>query len=73
MTTTFKTYRLMYFFGTWHTHSTIVAESKAEAIFDADEDYKNAANLHNWQYPVALWCGNSRIKDYNNRNICGTK
>ena len=61
-------YKLMYFFGTWVTKTIIPAECDAEAIFDADEAYNNS-NLKNWQYPVALWCGNRRVKNYNDRNI----
>ena len=65
-----KEYRLMYFFGTWVTKSIIPAECDKEAIFDADEVYSKS-NLTNWQYPVALWCGNRKVKEYNNRSIYG--
>ena len=58
-----KTYRLMYFFGTWVTKSIIPAECDNEAIFDADDEY-NESNLTNWQYPVALFCGNRKVKSY---------
>jgi len=58
-----KTYRLMYFFGTWVTKSIIPAECDNEAIFDADDEYSES-NLNNWQYPVALWCGNRKVKSY---------
>ena len=67
---TLKTYRLMYFFGTWVTKSIIPAECDNEAIFDADDEYSES-NLNNWQYPVALWCGNRKVKEYNNRSIYG--
>lgn len=67
-----KTYKLMYFFGTWHTSELFAAESDNEAIFDADESYNGNANLHNWHYPVALWCGNRQVKSYNNNSINGT-
>ena len=58
-----KEYRLMYFFGTWVTKSIIPAECDKEAIFDADDEY-NESNLKSWQYPVALWCGNRKVKSY---------
>jgi len=67
-----KEYRLRYFFGTWMTSRIIFAESDAEAIHDADEAYKENGNLADWQYPVALFCGNRKIKKYNCRNIYGT-
>ena len=67
-----KEYRLRYFFGTWMTSSIIFAESDAEAIHDADEVYNGNGNLADWQYPVALFCGNRRIKEYNCRSIYGT-
>ena len=66
-----KEYRLRYFFGTWMTSSIIFAESDAEAIHDADEVYNKNGNLADWQYPVALWCGNRKVKEYNNRSIYG--
>jgi hypothetical protein len=66
-----KEYRLRYFFGTWMTSSIIFAESDAEAIFDADEVYNENGNLADWQYPVALFCGNRKVKVYNNRSIYG--
>ena len=53
----------MYFFGTWITKSIIPAECDKEAIFDADDEYSES-NLNNWQYPVALWCGNRKVKSY---------
>ena len=58
-----KEYRLRYFFGTWVTKSIIPAECDKEAIFDADEVYSES-NINNWQYPVALWCGNRKVKSY---------
>ena len=58
-----KSYRLMYFFGVWITKSIIPAECDNEAIFDADDEYSES-NLNNWQYPVALWCGNRKVKSY---------
>ena len=66
-----KEYRLRYFFGTWMTSSIIFAESDAEAIYDADEVYNENSNLADWQYPVALFCGNRKVKEYNNRSIYG--
>ena len=59
-----KEYRLRYFFGTWLTSSIIIAENDAEAIHDCDEVYNENGNLANWQYPVALWCGNRKVKSY---------
>lgn len=67
-----KTYRLMYFFGTWVTDCTICAECDKEAIFDCDEIMAHKDSLKNWNYPVALWCGNRRVKDYNTKSIYGT-
>lgn len=67
-----KEYRLRYFFGTWMTSSIIFAESDAEAIHDADDVYNKNGNLADWKYPVALFCGNRKIKEYNCRNIYGT-
>ena len=67
-----KEYRLRYFFGTWMTSSIIFAESDAEAIHDADDVYNENGNLADWKYPVALFCGNRKIKEYNCRNIYGT-
>jgi hypothetical protein len=67
-----KEYRLRYFFGTWMTSSIIFAENDAEAIHDADEVYNRNGNLADWQYPVALFCGNRKVKEYNCRSIYGT-
>lgn len=61
-----RKYRLMYFFGAWVTKEVIYAENDAEAIFDADEVYKTS-NMNNWKYAVVLWCGNRRVKYYDNR------
>lgn len=50
-----KTYKLMYFFGVWHTAETYAAESDDEAIHDADWDYNHRHNdLRGWRYGVAL-------------------
>lgn len=57
----FKTYKLMYYFGVWHTKEVFAAENDAEAIADADSAQK---------YPLlnyALWCGNRKVKEYNNK------
>ena len=66
-----KEYRLMYFFGTWVTKSIIPAECDKEAIHDADEVYNENGILADWQYPVALWCGIRKVKEYNTRSIYG--
>lgn len=68
--TTLKTYKLMYFFGAWISKETIAAESDREAIFDADMSY-NASKLTKWNYPVALFCGNRKVKEYNAKTIHG--
>ena len=67
-----KEYRLRYFFGTWLTSSIIIAENDAEAIHDCDDVYNENGNLADWRYPVALFCGNRKIKEYNCRSIYGT-
>lgn len=67
-----KEYRLRYFFGTWMTSSIIFAETDAEAIHDCDEVYNENGNLADWRYPVALFCGNRKVKEYNCRSIYGT-
>ena len=59
-----KSYRLMYFFGVWTTKAIFHAENDAEAIHDCDEVYNENGNLTNWQYPVALFCGNRKVKSY---------
>lgn len=60
---TTREYRLMYYFGVWHTKSIIYAECDAEAIFDARTEFKsiNPAN----KLPYALWCGNRIVKKFN--------
>ena len=60
-TTTFKTYRLMYFFGVWVTKSIIPAEDDKEAAFLAEYEM---GNLKDWQHGVALFCGNRKVKTY---------
>ena len=62
-TPTFKTYKLMYFFGAWITKEVIAAENDAEAVFDADQTFADS-NLSGWKYGVALFCGNRKIKEY---------
>lgn len=62
-TATFKTYKVMYFFGAWISKETFAAESDAEAIFDADMIFESS-RLQNWQHGVALWCGNRLVKRY---------
>ena len=59
-----KSYRLMYFFGVWTTKAIFHAENDTEAIHDCDEIYNDACQLKNWQYPVALFCGNRKVKSY---------
>lgn len=63
-TNTFKTYKLMYQFGAWLSKETFAAESDAEAIFDADAIFNSDKALQNWNYKVALWCGNRMVKQY---------
>lgn len=58
-----KTYKVMYFFGTWMTHEVLAAESDAEAIFDADMSVATAPAKDKLTY--ALWQGNRKIKVYN--------
>lgn len=66
-----KQYRLMgYYMGGWWTICKVYAESDNEAIFDADESYNANTNPNDWDYPVALWCGNRIVKKYNNNSIC---
>ena len=57
---TIKEYKLMYLFGAWVTSACIYAESDKEAIFDADELPKVAAD----KLQYALFCGNRKIKTY---------
>lgn len=59
-----REYRLMYNFGAWVTKEIIIAESDAEAVFDADTTFTNS-NLAGWKYGVALFCGNRKVKQYN--------
>ena len=60
----FKTYRFMYQFGAWVSKETFASESDAEAIFDADAIFNSDEALQNWNYKVALWCGNRMVKQY---------
>ena len=55
----------MYFWGAWITAKVIIAETDAEAIFDADEVFANSTNLKNWRGNVVLFCGNRKVKIYN--------
>ena len=57
-----KTYKVMYYFGTWMTHEVITAESDAEAIFDADMSVATAPAKDKLTY--ALWQGNRKVKTY---------
>lgn len=54
----------MYKFGAWVTDCKIIAEGDSEAIYDCDEIMAHKDSLKNWQYSVALWCGNRLIKVY---------
>ena len=56
-------YKLKYLWGAWITKETIYAETDEEAIFDADEIFKNDKTLHNWN-GVALVQGDRFIKSY---------
>lgn len=58
-----REYRLKYLWGAWVTHAPIYAESDAEAIHDADEEYEKSA-LPLWPYDVALFLGRRRVKTY---------
>ena len=62
-TPTFKTYKLMYFFGAWITKEVIAAENDAEAVFDADHTFADS-RLSEWKNGVALFCGNRKVKQY---------
>lgn len=55
-----KEYRLMYLFGAWVTSSKIYAETDEEAIFDADDEPRKAAD----ELPYALFCGRRLVKLY---------
>lgn len=57
-----KTYKVMYYFGTWMTHEVLAAESDEEAIFDADMSVANAPARGKLTY--ALWQGNRKVKTY---------
>ena len=56
-------YKLKYLWGAWITKETIYAETDEEAIFDADEIFKNNKMLHNWN-GVALVQGDRFVKSY---------
>ena len=56
-------YKLKYLWGAWITTETIYAETDEEAIFDADEIFKNNKMLHNWN-GVALVQGDRFVKSY---------
>ena len=56
-------YKLKYLWGAWITKETIYAETDEEAIFDADEIFKNDKTLHNWN-GVALVQGDRFVKSY---------
>ena len=56
-------YKLKYLWGAWITKETIYAETDEEAIFDADEIFKNNKILHNWN-GVALVQGDRFVKSY---------
>lgn len=62
---TTREYRLMYFYGVWHTKSMIYAESDAEAIYDARCEVKGSKAAVNGKLPCALWCGNRIVKKFN--------
>ena len=55
-----KEYRLMYLFGAWVGHSRVYAETDAEAIHDATDDYISST-LPRWPYRVALWEGSRLV------------
>lgn len=59
-----KEYKLMYLFGAWITKAVIYAENDVEAIFDAEEAYKNS-RLEGWPYEVALYCENRKVRTIN--------
>ncbi len=58
-------YRLMYFYGIWHTKSMIYAESDAEAIYDARCEVKGSKAAVNGKLPYALFRGNKLVKRFN--------
>lgn len=53
-------YKLMYLFGGWVCHSRVYAETDAEAIQDATDDYITS-RLPRWPYRVALWEGSRLV------------
>lgn len=55
-----KEYKLMYLFGGWVCHSRVYAETDAEAIQDATDDYITS-RLPRWPYRVALWEGSRLV------------
>jgi hypothetical protein len=55
-----KEYKLMYLFGAWVCHSRVYAETDAEAIQDATDDYITS-RLPRWAYRVALWEGSRLV------------
>lgn len=57
-----KTYKVMYYFGTWMTHEVLAAENDAEAIFDADMSVATAPAKDKLTY--ALFQGNRKVKTY---------
>lgn len=50
----------MYLFGAWVGHSRVYAETDAEAIHDATDDYISST-LPRWPYRVALWEGSRLV------------
>ena len=60
---TTREYRLMYYYGVWHTKSIIYAECDAEAIFDARTEFKCVKSAK--KLPFALWSGNRIVKQFN--------
>lgn len=55
-----KEYKLMYLFGAWVCHSRVYAETDAEAIHDATDNYISST-LPRWAYRVALWEGSRLV------------
>ena len=55
-----KEYRLMYLFGAWVGHSRVYAETDAEAIHDATDNYISST-LPRWAHRVALWEGSRLV------------
>ena len=53
-------YKLMYLFGAWVCHSRVYAETDAEAIHDATDNYISST-LPRWAYRVALWEGSRLV------------